>query len=335
MPPDRPPPDPRADDAATVLVLRALRGLGDLICGVPALRALRRALPAAHVTVVAAPGTEWFAETFAPYVDDTVVLRGWPGIPEAPGSRREAVAQLAELQRAGYDLALQLHGDDEIANVWIDLVAARRTAVMTRPGRWVPDGAAVAVVEPPDNEVDRMLDVLRAAGLPATDRHLEFPADRTTVPSDVAMPERYVVLHPGSSTASRRWPASAFAATASALAKRGIGTVLTGVAAERDVAEQVRACAGTAVVDLVGRTSVGEAAGVVAGAIGAVTNDTGMSHLAAAVGRPSVVLFQAKDHRRWLPPGGTATPLGTGAPVGETVAQVVAAVDGWTRRGAA
>jgi ADP-heptose:LPS heptosyltransferase len=287
------------------------------------------------VTVVSAPGTAWFADTFRAYVDDTVVLRGWPGIPEAPGTAAETVAQLAELQRARYDLALQLHGDDEIANVWIDLVAARHTSVMTRPGRWVPDGAAVAVVEPPDNEVDRMLAVLRATGLPATQRHLEFPVARARVPSGVSLPDRYVVMHPGSSVAARRWPASAFGATAAALAKRGIGTVLTGVAAEREVAERVVACAGTDVVDLVGRTTVDEAAGVVAGAIGAVTNDTGMSHLAAALGRPSVVLFHAKDHRRWLPPGGTAMPLSVGAPVGDTVVRVLETVDGWTRRGAA
>ena len=312
-------------------MLRALRGLGDLLCTVPALRALRAAHPDARVTLVVAPGATWFPATYAGLVDATVELRGWPGIPEAPGTVRDAVALLGELQRAPFDLALQLHGDDEIANVWIDLVGARRTALMTRPGHWVPDTADVVVVEPPDNEVDRLLAVVRAAGVPATDRSLWFPPERAVAPAAIRLPAPYVVLHAGSSTPERRWPPAAFGATATALAKRGVRTVLTGVASERSVADAVVACAGADVVDLVGATTVDEAAGVVAGAVGVVANDTGMSHLAAALSRPSVVLFHAKDHRRWLPPGGRAVPLRTAAPIAETVARVVAEVSVWMR----
>jgi ADP-heptose:LPS heptosyltransferase len=312
-----------------VLVLRALRGLGDLLCTVPALRGLRAGLPDARVTLVAAPAAEWFPATYPHLIDRAVVLAGWPGIPEAPGERAAALALLAQLQAEHFDLALQLHGDDEVANLWIDLVGAARTASMTRPGHWVPPGADVVVVEPPDNEVDRLLAVVRAAGIRATDRRLEFPVERALPPDATALPGRYVVVHPGSSVPERRWPASAFGATASALAKRGIATVLTGVAGERSAADAVIACAGVPLVDLVGRTSIEGAAGVVRRALGVVTNDTGMSHLAAALGKPSVVLFRAKDHRRWLPPSADAVPLSIAAPIGETVARVVATVERW------
>jgi ADP-heptose:LPS heptosyltransferase len=57
------------------------------------------------------------------------------------------------------------------------------------------------------------------------------------------------------------------------------------------------------VVDLVGRASLGAAAAVVRRATAVITNDTGMSHLAAAVGAPSVVVFTVTDPDRWKPPG--------------------------------
>ena len=65
-----------------IAVLRALPGVGDLLCAVPALRAVRAAHPGAEVTLIGLPGATWFIERFRPYVDRLLPLTAWPGLPE-------------------------------------------------------------------------------------------------------------------------------------------------------------------------------------------------------------------------------------------------------------
>ena len=201
----------------------------------------------------------------------------------------------------------------------------------------MPPGAAVAYVDPTTDEVARQLAVLDAVGVAAPDHSLQFPvddADRHTVRSLVPTTP-YVVLHPGSSDPSRRWPAAGFAAVASAAAKRGVGSVMTGVADEQGLGMEVAALSSVAPVDLIGRTTLRQSAAVAAGALGVVTNDTGMSHLAAAVGVPAIVVFHAPDHRRWLPSSPGHVPVSAAAPVERTVAIAMGHVDDWLERRAA
>src|SRR5215217_3057777 len=99
---------PVLDDAIrSIAIVRARVGLGDLLCTVPALRALRAAKPGAHITLVG------FAET-APTVerlgvDDLLPLPGWPGIPERPVRRPALETFVAEARFRRFDLAIQMY----------------------------------------------------------------------------------------------------------------------------------------------------------------------------------------------------------------------------------
>jgi len=63
--------------------MRALPGLGDVLCAVPAWRALRAALPNAQITLVGLLGTEHIVQRFARCNNQLVVaLPGFPGLPE-------------------------------------------------------------------------------------------------------------------------------------------------------------------------------------------------------------------------------------------------------------
>jgi ADP-heptose:LPS heptosyltransferase len=107
------------------------------------------------------------------------------------------------------------------------------------------------------------------------------------------------VVHPGASVADRRWPAARFAGVADHLATRGLRVVLTGVPTEAEattgVADRMRARP----LDLTGRTSLGALGALLAGASLVVANDTGVGHLAEAVGTPTVRVFGASDPARW------------------------------------
>jgi ADP-heptose:LPS heptosyltransferase len=289
-----------------VAVVRALEGLGDLLCIVPALRALRAALPAARVELITLPRARALFARFDDLVDEVLPFPGFPGVPEVSVDARRTTAFLADAQARRLDLALQLHGSGVTSNAFVALLGARAVAGFHPPGGWSPDPERFLPYPPREHEVRRPLALLAHLGIPPAGEQLELPV----LDEDVAEAAEllrgagegtYAVVHPGASEAARRWPPARFAAVADALAARGLVPVLTGTAAERPVVGAVTGAMRSPHVDLAGRTSLGALAALVRDANLVVTNDTGVSHLAAAVGAPSVVVFSASDPARWAP----------------------------------
>ncbi len=290
-----------------IAVLRALPGLGDMLCLVPALRALRAARPGAHIALIGLPSMRWFAARFAAYVDDLIPFPGWPGLVEQPVEPRRSAAFLAAMQDSGFDLALQMHGSGGITNPLVMLLGARRAAGFYEPGQYCPDPDAFLPVPAHTPEPLHHLRLLERLGIPGRGAELEFPitaAERDEAGEAMAVhglrPGEFVCVHPGSSTPARRWPLERFAAVADALAERGYRIVLTGSNDESPVTHAVADAMHRPVVDLGGQTSVGGLAALFEAARLQIANDTGVSHLAAAVRLPSV-LISFSDPARWAP----------------------------------
>jgi ADP-heptose:LPS heptosyltransferase len=292
---------------ARIAVLRALPGIGDLLCAVPALRAVRAAHPDSEITLIGLPSAQWYVDRFPVYVDELLALTAWPGLPETPGPAADACAFLENARRRRFDLALQLHGDGTVTNELIRRLGAGRVVGMVRAGTRSPDAGCFVAIAKDAHEVERLLAAVRTAGIPTPSHSLEWPEWQSDISeARAALPlgeHPSVVIHPGSSLPSRRWAAEGFAAVGDQLAARGWRVVLTGVDAERAAADAVAGAMEWPVVDLVGRVSIGAAAAVVRRATVVITNDTGMSHLAAAVGTSSIVVFTVTDPRRWKPLG--------------------------------
>jgi ADP-heptose:LPS heptosyltransferase len=296
-----------AEACRSVAVFRALQ-LGDLLCAVPALRALRFGLPHARITLVGLPWAHRFAQRFARYVDEFVAFPGAPGLPEQPAEVARLPAFFAGMQRRAFDLSIQMHGNGTLTNAIVDRFAARLTAGFVPPGA-ASEARRLRVRYPDDvHEVRRNLRLVSALGMPHAGEALEFPLTRADFAELAALPEvarlqgaPYVCLHAGARNPVKRWAPERFAQLGDALYAQGFDIVLTGSQAERPIAGTVADAMRAPCVNTASPISVGGLAAILAGARLLVTNDTGVSHVAAGLRVPSVVVFCATDPARWAP----------------------------------
>ncbi|MGZ8694641.1 MAG: glycosyltransferase family 9 protein [Gaiellaceae bacterium] len=288
-----------------IAVLRAL-GLGDLLCAVPALRAFRRAFGEAEITLVGLPSATDFVERFGDYVDSLLEVPGYPGLPEPAPDVAAVPDFLREAQSRSFDLVVQLQDDGAITNPLAVLLGGSRTAGFYTQGAWCPDPEAFVLYPDRGPEPTRLLLLPERIGLPVDAPTLEFPVtdeDRAALAEALGgePPAEYACIAPGARRAGRRWSPAGFAALADALVERGLAVVLTGSEEDAAVTAEVAAAMSSPATDAAGRTSLGAFGALLAGARLLVTNDSGASHVAAALRVPSVVVFTASDPRRWAP----------------------------------
>ncbi|MGW7262203.1 glycosyltransferase family 9 protein [Streptomyces sp. NPDC054842] len=266
-----------------LLVLRAL-GLGDLLAGVPALRALRRGFPD-HELVLATPAE------LAPVVAATgAVDRLLPA--SAPG---RAVPHHLDWTGPPPDVAVDLHGNGPPSHRLLQSLRPLRLLAFAHPGTPEIDGPPWYAEE---HERDRWCRLLQAYGLPAdaTDLRLARPPGPSPAPGAI-------VLHPGAGAPSRCWPVDRYAAVATALRERGHRVVVTGGADEGDLVARLAKQARLPDTDLFGGgLPFGRLSALVADARAVVSGDTGIAHLAVAHAAPSVTLFGPVPPSRWGPP---------------------------------
>jgi ADP-heptose:LPS heptosyltransferase len=281
-----------------IAILRALP-LGDLLCAVPALRSFRRAWQDADITLVGLPGARGFVERFGAFVDGLLELPGYPGLPEPAADIAAVPDFLRDAQARGFDLVVQLQDDGSVTNPLAVLLGGSRTAGFFAEGAWCPDKESFVPWPDRGPEPMRLLRLPDRIGLPVDGAALEFPLsdeDRAGRPEG-----EYACLAPGARTPGRRWSVEGFAAVGDALAERGLQVVVTGSEDDAAVTAAVAAAMSAPAVDLGGKTTLGAFGGVVEGARLLVTNDSGASHVAAALRTPSVVVFISSDPRRWAP----------------------------------
>ncbi|MEV5243494.1 glycosyltransferase family 9 protein [Streptomyces cinnamoneus] len=262
-----------------VLVLRAL-GLGDLLAGVPALRALRRAFPG-HELVLAAPAALAGVAAASGAVD-TLLPAAAPG---------RAVPRSLAWRGPPPEVAVDLHGNGPASHRLLSDLRPGRLLAFAHPGtpevagpRWLAE----------EHERERWCRLLRAYGIPADAADLALPPPEDPSPAPGA-----VVLHPGAGSPARCWPAGRYAAVARRLLARGQPVAVTGGPGEEELVAQVAVPGARTFPD---GLDVGELSALVAGAAAVVSGDTGVAHLAVAHGTRSVTLFGPVAPALWGPP---------------------------------
>lgn len=288
-----------------IAVFRALV-LGDMLCAVPALRALRSAWPQAEVTLIGLPWASQWVERSA-QVDRFIEFPGFPGLPERDVDSLAWPAFLQNVQSRHFDLAVQLHGSGTLTNPLVALFNARNVAGFAGAGAWASNRATHCDWPDSGDEIERLLRLTDHFGLARQGAHLEFPLHPQ---DDASLREAWpgvdaagsiVCVHAGAQLPSRRWPPGRFAAVADRLAAAGHTVVLTGTPGERTLVGQVASAMRHRTVNLVGRTSLWTLGALLRRSRLLVCNDTGVSHVAAALGTPSVVVSLGADVSRWAP----------------------------------
>ncbi|NTW02532.1 MAG: glycosyltransferase family 9 protein [Oscillochloris sp.] len=286
---------PPVTNICRIAIMRAL-SLGDLLITTPAWRALRQHFPQAEITLIGLPWAAQFLTHVPDLINRLVIFPGYPGITETPYEPERTARFFEEQQAYDYDLAIQMHGDDPASNSFISALGARKTVGFTRSSEH--NLHTVLPSWPEQHEVLRWMQLAAAAGAPADSAQIEFQLsahDRARAKKLLCQgnPDgRLIGLHIGAKALTRRWPVSCFAALGQELHRlTGARIVLTGTSAEHSLSILMSKQFGRPVINLTGRTTLGDLGAVISELDLLVTNDTSASHLAAAMGTPSVVLF--------------------------------------------
>ncbi len=133
---------------------------------------------------------------------------------------------------------------------------------------------------------------------------------------DFVLPERFALLIPGcaASRPYKRWPPLQYASLARHFSGDKVASLIVGTEQDRESIKSIRALA-PEVVDLCGKTNLKQLAALARRAEIVVGNDTGPTHLAAAVGAKTVALMSDKVDPAWSAPKGPKTTWLQGHPL--------------------
>jgi ADP-heptose:LPS heptosyltransferase len=160
------------------------------------------------------------------------------------------------------------------------------------------------------HEVRRQLDLVAAVGCRSDDERIVArvpdgaPERVSALLRGIGVRQElpWLVVHPGATAASRRYPPEGFAAVARRLTEEGWQVVFTGTEPECELVEQIQAGMGVRSYSLVGELELGELAALLKAAPLLLSNNTGTVHVAAGVGTPVVDLY-ALTHPQHTPWG--------------------------------
>jgi len=300
-----------------VLCIR-LDNLGDVLMTTPALRALKHTLPGCRLTLMASTSGAAGAR-YMPEVDD-VIRYAAPWMKST--DRADPGADLAmarELRERRFDAAVIFTAYSQsplpaamlchLAEIPLVLAHCHENPYHLLSD-WIKDPEPHTTVR---HEVRRQLELVAAVGCTTSDERLGF-----TVPHDDAawarrhlqaigidLKQPWLLLHPGATAASRRYPPSSWSAAANRLADElQCPLVFSGGSSEAALIDAIREDLAHPSYSLAGKLDLGRFAAVLAQAPVLISNNTGPVHLAAAVGTPVVDLYALTNpqHTPWQVP---------------------------------
>lgn len=293
--------------------------LGDVLQMVPAMTALRKGKPHAHITWLVGPWSEGLARRY-PVADQVMaVVPALSQYQRAAGDQKPTVwDEYRWSQQVGpgrYDVLITTTTTDP----WVLYLS-----VCIQPTAWIGmlpgwdryrDCAedVMLAYEPDVYEAESLLripKILDCHGTPALIYKVQeaerMEARRVLEENGLKTGRPFLALAPGSGWMGKNWPVDRFFEVCSILSSRyHMPIVILGAPEERDLASQIGAGKTECphLINLCGKTSLWVSVAILAEASMLLGNDSGLLHFAAALGVPTVALFGPTRPAKWAPRG--------------------------------
>jgi lipopolysaccharide heptosyltransferase II len=306
-------------EARRILCVR-LDTLGDVLMCTPAMRALREQRPGRSLTLLTS-GIGAAVARYIPEVDEALVYRPpWMKHDTVRGADYQLV-MVRQLREAAFDAAVIFTTCTQnalpaamlcyLAEIPLRLAHCRENPYDLLTD-WVPE-TDLDARQGIRHEVQRQLDLVATVGCKPSHGRLSFDvpssarveAARLLGDLDIAMDQPWILMHPGASAASRRYPPRHWAELLRMVhVQLGLPVVLTGDEGEQPLIADIRGQSGVPTGhahSLAGKLDLAQLAAVIELASVAVSNNTGPAHIAAAVGTPVVDLYALTNpqHTPW------------------------------------
>jgi lipopolysaccharide heptosyltransferase II len=293
--------------------------LGDVLMTTPAIRAQREARPGRRTALLTSPSGAAVA-ALVPEIDEVLVYDApWmKATAPRPDSRRD-YAMVERLRAAHFDAAVifTVYSQNPLPAALVCYLAdipLRLAHCHENPYQlltdWVPDPEPASGVR---HEVRRQLDLVAAVGCRCENVRMSLRVSdgtrlhvlRQLYQLGVEFDRPWVLIHPGATAPSRRYPPDRFATVAQALVQRhDCQIVFTGTGPEGALVEHIRALMRAPSHSVVGWFDLEHLAALIALAPVLVSNNTGPVHIAASQGTPVVDLYALTNpqHTPWEVP---------------------------------
>ena len=287
----------------SVLLVR-LRSIGDTVLATPSLFALKRFLPQARVDILL---EDWVAPVLEgfPYVDNVITLER---------KSTKARARIArQLRATGYDVVYNLHGGTT------GTLLTRASGARFRVGLTTYQYSRLYTHLAPSplllwhrdrtHSVEQQLALLGWTGVPVSDRpptqlavvdHAAASITRRLRDAGWNEQSLLALIHPAAAFATKQWDTEKFARVSEYLSNRGFAVVVITSPTETQIAVALEQSVAAPLISF-SDLSLPEVTALASRARVFVGNDSGIAHIAAAVGLPAVVVFGSSNVAHWGP----------------------------------
>ncbi len=285
------------------ILIRTTNWVGDAVMTLPALEAVRENFPKSRITVIARP---WVVPVFEnhPAINDLLVYQKHDKLPDNISEIRTLINKI---RKNKYDLAVLFQNAFEAALI-VYLGGVKSRLGFDSDGRGFLLTHAVKRKEKifAVHQVEYYLSILKSVGLEAKSRnpvlHISkkdsAQADALLEINGINRNDFLLGLGPGAIFGNaKRWPVERFAKIGDwAAEKWNAKVIIMGSNKEKEIGTSMTGLMRHKPVDFCGATSLGEAMGIIGRCNLFVTNDSGLMHIAAALGVPTLAIFGSTDH---------------------------------------
>jgi lipopolysaccharide heptosyltransferase II len=301
--------------AKNILCIR-LDYLGDVLMCTPAIRAIRQSQPGRTITLLTSASGAAVAP-FVPEIDETIEYAAPWMKSSNPHDATVDLEMVRQLKSRRFDAAVIFTTYSQsalpaamlcyLADIPLRLAHCRENPYQMLTD-WIAEPEPEKTVR---HEVRRQLDLAASIGCRTADERLSFKVPEPDIAwakcklqeLDVDPLKPWILMHPGATAASRRYPAGHWArVTRDLVQSHHYPVIFTGSAGEAALIDEIRLSADAPAISLAGELDLGKLGAMISLAPVLVSNNTGPAHIAAALETSLVVLYALTNpqHTPWL-----------------------------------